>query len=177
MNKRGQGMSTTTIVLIVLAVLVLVFLVIGFTIGWKKIFPWLKPSNNVDDVKQACDIACNTNSKYNYCSQGRTLVTEDEELEDVTCHYLNKKQAQYDIETCSGIKCNVHLSDKTTEDEVKEECTVRINNPSPRPDNADKLIICDQPSYYLDNNVLESITCRDVLDPEGAPNPVCPVAA
>ena len=39
-DKRGQELSTNTIIIIILAVVVLVVLVLGFAIGWEKILPF-----------------------------------------------------------------------------------------------------------------------------------------
>jgi hypothetical protein len=117
MDKRGQQLSTTSIILIVLGVLVLVFLIIGFAIGWKKILPWIKPSNNVDQIRQQCELACNTNSKYNFCSVKRELKSDTEKLED-TCYFFSKKRKVYGIEECPGITCGVYDS----EDKAKEAC-------------------------------------------------------
>ena len=79
MNKRGQQMTLTTIIAIVLGIAVLVFLIFGFTTGWNNL--WDKVTNygggssNVDTIVQACDIACSTGSEYNYCTLNRTLKT------------------------------------------------------------------------------------------------------
>ena len=48
-NTKGQEMSVTTIILIVLGLAVLIILIIGFRIGWNKILPFL-PTNNVKTV-------------------------------------------------------------------------------------------------------------------------------
>jgi hypothetical protein len=77
-GKRGQGLSVTTLVLIVIGVLVLVFLILGFTIGWQKILPFINPGNNVDDISQQCKIACNTQSEYDYCTVKRDLKVEED---------------------------------------------------------------------------------------------------
>ena len=80
MNKRGQELSTTTVILLILAVLVLVFLILGFSVGWSKINPFLSKSN-VDSISDACNIACSTNQNYAFCSQLRDLKAEDSKLQ------------------------------------------------------------------------------------------------
>ena len=55
MDKKGQELSTTTVILLILAVLVLVFLILGFSVGWSKINPFLSKSN-VDSISDACNI-------------------------------------------------------------------------------------------------------------------------
>lgn len=104
-NKKGQELSTNTIVLLILAVLVLVFLILGFTVGWGKIAPFIKPGNNAKEIAQSCSVACSTNAIYDICSVGRELKTEDGNLLEVTCNYLSKKQTKYGIETCQEISC------------------------------------------------------------------------
>lgn len=108
MNKRGQGLSITSIILIILGVLVLVFLIIGFSMGWSKVLPWIKPSNNVKDISDACKLACNTGSKYDYCSVTRKLFAENNvKLED-NCYFYAKKKTQFGIEECDSIDCNIY---------------------------------------------------------------------
>jgi hypothetical protein len=107
-GKRGQGLSTNAIILIVLGVVVLAVLIIGFTMGWKNIAPWLS-SNNVDTIVSQCKTSCTTNSEYNYCSQKRELKAE-ETLEDVTCFYLSEKQTKYGVDKCPSIECEIYMS-------------------------------------------------------------------
>jgi hypothetical protein len=76
MNKKGQGLSVETVILIVIGVLVLVFLILGFTMGWNKIFPFINPPNNVKDISDKCGYACQTDDKYGYCSSKREVTTE-----------------------------------------------------------------------------------------------------
>ena len=64
-NKRGQGLSTQAIILIVLGVAVLVIMIIGFTVGWDKIAPWLS-RDNVDSIVTQCEVACSTQSVYDF---------------------------------------------------------------------------------------------------------------
>ena len=76
MNKRGQGLQVSTIILIVLGIAVLVVLVLGFTMGWDKLFPFLSPENNVETIVTQCRTACLSGSTYNFCTLNRKLYTE-----------------------------------------------------------------------------------------------------
>jgi len=76
MNKRGQGLSTNAIVLIILGVVILVLLIAGFTIGFSKLNPFLG-SNNVGTIVTSCSTACSTGSVYEFCSLQRTLKADD----------------------------------------------------------------------------------------------------
>ena len=109
-NTRGQGMSTSTIVLLILGLAVLVVLILGFRMGWGKVAPWLS-STNVDTISTSCAAACTTESVYDFCFAKRDLKAEDKTLKDVTCYYLSEKQLIYEIDKCSSINCaNVILS-------------------------------------------------------------------
>ena len=104
LNKRGQGMSTNAIILIVLGIVVLVVLILGFTMGWGKLAPWLS-ANNVDTIVTACEASCATGASFDFCLSTRNLKAEDVKLKDVTCNYLAKYKARYGIATCSSLPC------------------------------------------------------------------------
>ena len=73
LDKRGQGLQVSTIILIVLGIAVLVVLVLGFTMGWNKLFPFLSPENNVETIVTQCREACLTGVAYNFCTLPREL--------------------------------------------------------------------------------------------------------
>lgn len=104
-NKRGQGLSTNAIVLIILAVVVLVLLIVGFTVGWAQFAPWLS-SDNVDTIVQQCGIACSTARTYEFCSVKRTLTAEGKDVAiDKTCYELAGTGYEiYDIEKCPALE-------------------------------------------------------------------------
>jgi len=104
-NKRGQGMSTNAIILIILGIVVLVVLILGFTMGWGKLAPWMS-SNNVDTIVAACEASCAVDGIYDFCMVGRNLKAEDAKLKEVTCNYLSKSQAIYGVNKCSSIACD-----------------------------------------------------------------------
>lgn len=127
-DKRGQGLSTNAIILIILGVVVLVILIAGFTVGWKTLLPFLS-TDNVDTIVKACATACATDSVYSYCSKQRELETEDETLKDVTCYYLSKKQTKYGIEECSSITCNNVILEECGENFVDKGKTKQVLDP------------------------------------------------
>jgi len=90
-NKRGQELSTGTIILLIVGIIILVLLVLGFTSGWSKVFPFLaKP--NLDQVESACSSACTTGSVTDYCLSGRSFIPQTgNKLNDATCYYLATK--------------------------------------------------------------------------------------
>ena len=116
MNKKAQGLSTNAIILIVLGVIVLVILAIGFFAGWEKIAPWIKPSNNVQSIVDACSMACSMNSVYDFCTVNRELKVDGKVIGKTSCEGfatekvggegVNKdelKYKDYKISTCTGL--------------------------------------------------------------------------
>ena len=122
-NKRGQGLSTNAIILIVLGVIVLVVLIVGFTVGWRNIAPWIS-SNNVDTIADQCETSCITHGSYDFCIRKRELKADDQTLTDVTCNYLNQKQPQYGIKSCSAIPCDnvVFVTDVASTAALNSKC-------------------------------------------------------
>lgn len=116
-NKRGQGLSTGAIILIILGVLVLVILALGFLLGWDKLFPWVDQGDNVDTIVQACNKACATMSSYDYCSRPRELKATDlpppadqEGSKTANCSWFANETAapdyqKYGIPECPSITC------------------------------------------------------------------------
>jgi len=105
MSKRGQSMSTNTIVLLILALVVLVVLILGFTMGWSKVLPWVSKAN-VDNVITSCEAACSTNSFYDYCSAERTLKDKEGNKIITTCSVFSTEKSfiKYGIKACE-INC------------------------------------------------------------------------
>lgn len=107
MNKRGAEMATSTIILLVLGVLVLVMLILGFSVGFSKILPFLS-GENIDDIVQGCKTSCATQSVYGFCSQNRTLVDENEKEYPDTCYQFSieensAKYLKFGIDKCPGL--------------------------------------------------------------------------
>lgn len=109
-NKRGQGMSTNAIILIILGIVVLVVLILGFTMGWDKIAPWLS-GNNVDTIVTACEASCTIGSQYDFCTLQRNLKASDlpGDVKRVngTCQFFATEELYgvYAIQECAGIVC------------------------------------------------------------------------
>jgi len=108
LDKRGQGLSTNAIILIILGIVVLVVVVLGFTIGWDKILPFIS-TDNVETIKSSCGAACATGNTYGFCSQNRTLKAGEVRLEDKTCFEFATTVLYnlYGIEECGSITCPV----------------------------------------------------------------------
>jgi hypothetical protein len=111
-NKKGQGMSTNTIILLILGVVVLVVLILGFTTGWQKILPFVD-SSNVDDISKSCSAACAIQSKYDYCSSPRVLKDGEGNEVKTSCAVLAglDEFSKYGIESCGEIDCSLNCKD------------------------------------------------------------------
>ncbi|MBS3086721.1 hypothetical protein J4422_03400 [Candidatus Pacearchaeota archaeon] len=108
---KGQGLSVNAIILIILGLVVLVILILGFTVGWNKIFPFVK-SNNVQNIVTACETACTTGAKYDYCTVQREVndgTNPKIKDADTTCEKLASggkyTGRNYGVEICSAITC------------------------------------------------------------------------
>jgi len=106
-NKKAQGLSTSTIILLILGVVILVILVLGFVLGWDKISPWIKQDNNVDTVKQTCQTACNMERRYDFCSNANIVLKADKSEYTATCYTysVSGEFSKYGIEACGTLDC------------------------------------------------------------------------
>lgn len=106
LNKKGQGLSLTTIILIVLGLAVLIFLIFGFTTGWGNLWGTITSIGgggaNVDDVRRGCEVACAGQSEYAYCGQTRKVTYEDKTWESGSCRTLESGKIK--ISACT-ISC------------------------------------------------------------------------
>ena len=79
-NKKGAELAIGTIIVIILALVVLVVLVAGFTMGWgnlwSKITSFGGGKSNIATSVQSCQVACSSNSKADYCKT-RNIVGDD----------------------------------------------------------------------------------------------------
>ncbi|MCH7535753.1 MAG: hypothetical protein IH948_08440 [Bacteroidetes bacterium] len=101
-NKRGQGLTVSTLIIIILAIVVLVFLVYGFSVGWGNLFDTVSNlgggKSNVGAIVTACELACNTGSQFDYERRFREIkfVGSDEKLikiSGVTCRDLEQSRS------------------------------------------------------------------------------------
>lgn len=107
-NKKGQGMSTSTIILLVLGMIVLVVLALGFFMGWQKFGAYLS-SNNVDSIVSECNSACTSGSVYNFCSAQKTLTDDQKVKTQASCETFANVPGfkKYGIDSCQTITCSL----------------------------------------------------------------------
>ena len=109
-------MSLTTILLMVLGVAVVVFLIWGFSTQWKMFQGVVSPftsGNNVDQVKQACSLACSSESVNGFCNStksvsfgdsGKNLTMSCDDLANSPLVKTTKgEDASISVETCPGL--------------------------------------------------------------------------
>jgi len=105
----GQGLSVNAIILIVLGIAVLVVLILGFTIGWGNILPFVK-TNNIQNIVTACETACTTGAQYDYCSTKRTVNDGTNKGFESTCVELSSNETyvgrDYGVQNCPQIVCS-----------------------------------------------------------------------
>lgn len=93
-DKRGLEMIISILIVIALALLVFGVLAYVFSGGFGKFWNTIKGYfvSDVDSARNACDTACKTQSKYNYCCVQRD-VNFGKGSENVTCLDKRLKQA------------------------------------------------------------------------------------
>ncbi|MEK6872995.1 MAG: hypothetical protein AABW90_03205 [Nanoarchaeota archaeon] len=114
MNKKGLELAINTIVILVLAIVILLFLVLFFTEAGKDFFKKIRGYSsevNVDEIITSCNILADTNSVYEFCC-GKKVVKyykNDKKIEgDFSCNeltnktFINNKISSLD---CGKIKC------------------------------------------------------------------------
>jgi hypothetical protein len=112
LNKKGAEMTIGTIVMIILALVVLVVIIYGFTTGWGNL--WDKVVNigggkiNVQTVVQSCQIACTTNSQYDYCSKQRNIIIDESGKADESLKFCSDLEADpiYGLDECTNFNCD-----------------------------------------------------------------------
>lgn len=104
MNKKGQGMSISTIILLILGIIVLVVLVLGFAVGWNKILPFVS-QDNVATVSNQCQYACTTNSEFDFCTKTTDLTVNGTTYRD-SCYGFstNTSYSAFGIAACPALQ-------------------------------------------------------------------------
>jgi len=103
MNKKAQGLSINTIILIILGVVVLVVMILGFTMGWGNFKVWIAPSNNAQQIITQCSISCSSDSEHDYCNTIKNLNLEDDKSAEGSCKALDNVEGF--SSSCDSIKC------------------------------------------------------------------------
>lgn len=134
-DKKAQGLSINAIILIVLGILILVVLILGFAMGWDKIVPWINPSNNIQEISEACSLKCGLSAKYDFCSQSREIKLDKDIAESLgierefrmSCVDLSEKYPSLGIEACEDL-CDPLCSQVIVSDNT--DPTIPISKPA-----------------------------------------------
>jgi hypothetical protein len=123
-DKRGQELTLGTVILIILGIVVLVFLIFGFSTGWGNL--WDRMSNiaggksNLDSIRSGCEVACLSNNVEDFCRFQRTVRYDGTESawngKDMgnvtsspgTCYDISQNTTRYprvNVATCPSINC------------------------------------------------------------------------
>jgi hypothetical protein len=123
-GKKGD-VTVGTLVSIVLAIVVIAFLVYGFSTGWSnlwgKVTDFGAGDSNVGDISIACSLACAQNKQYDFCESVKEVNFGEKKIRDgsvkeistvkATCLNLSKNENNvYNVttkivETCNAITC------------------------------------------------------------------------
>jgi hypothetical protein len=108
MNNKAQGMSTNTIILLVLGLIILAVLVTGFSLGWSNFSKYFDKAN-VDDISAQCQASCTMGRKYDYCTAPNKLIDVDKKEIITSCAVLAGESsfATYGVPSCPTIECNL----------------------------------------------------------------------
>ena len=117
LDKKGAEMTIGTIVMIILALVVLVVIIYGFTTGWSNLWQNIIGFGggkvNVQTVVSSCQLACSTNGVYDYCTKERNVVeTEDSKGVSMKCFEL--EGSRYGLDACEQIDCSSGTSSVAT---------------------------------------------------------------
>jgi hypothetical protein len=123
MKRKNGDVTVGTLVAIVLAIVVIAFLVYGFSTGWTnlwgKVTDFGGGNSNVDDIVLACNLACAQQRTNEFCETSRVVRygedrnvwngTAFESQDSVTksCKELTNRTAySVPVESCSQVNCN-----------------------------------------------------------------------
>jgi hypothetical protein len=109
MNKKGASeQSIWTVIVIIIAVILLVMFVFWITGGGGSLMDRLKTyfgGSNVDSIKQSCQVACDTQTAYEYCNSTKTMKV-DAEITDINPKtgslYADADVATHQVKSVSG---------------------------------------------------------------------------
>ncbi len=154
-NKRGQDLSITTLLLIVLGVIVIVIIIMGFTVGWNFIFDKFRivPGQNLQAIGKSCELAAQGDLQIDYCTYKK--ISLEGNTEYINCEDDRvEPEEKGDIGACPAVytadsKCvslydsasareKVKMCDGTSKIRVKgKSCQALLSAKCPRENNQD----------------------------------------
>ncbi len=96
MDKRGFELVWSSVVIIILSLMVLLFLVLLFTNTGKNFMNTIRgygSNSNVDDVVKGCNLLVDTNANYEFCCGKKTVSYYDNGKQQIeaSCNDLVNK--------------------------------------------------------------------------------------
>lgn len=147
-------MSIGTLILIVLGIIVLVLLVLGFSIGWGNLWEKINifggGGSSIGDVVTACNLAVDTNNKYDYCENFRRIKI------DGKTEYVNCEDGRVKTTVKSGISCSGT--------EAKDQCIKLITDAVNGKTGEDKVEACKEVSLKVNNNNCVSLAGQNYCE-------------
>lgn len=109
LNKKAQGLTIGTLIGIILGVVVLAFLIYGFSVGWgnlvRNLGGYTPGKSNVDNLVKWCKAACITKKSYDYCNKEKTIIYGKSVIGWDKSSNRNKKVTK-SVATCYQIATN-----------------------------------------------------------------------
>jgi len=100
-SRKAAEMTIGTIIVIILALVVLVFLIWGFTAGWgnlrDQILNIFGGGSNIDTLVSSCQTVCATQQAFNYCGLKRDVRFGDNIKAKMTCKQLEGAEIGLDV--------------------------------------------------------------------------------
>jgi len=108
-DKRGQQMTLGTIIAIVLGLVVLVFLIYGFSTGWSNLWSKVTGSvsgSNVEDKIKDCETDCSLGERTAYCFESKDLRFYNSEgnLVKVSGTCVNFSSSDFEVKSGKVVK-------------------------------------------------------------------------
>jgi hypothetical protein len=118
-SKRSAEMTIGTIIIIILALVVLIFLIYSFMKGGGSLMDTLSNffagGPNADTIKSSCMAACTTQQVNSFCTEVRTLKLTDKESRLGSCKTFSNPGVA-GIASCPDINCGPETLPKKCKD-------------------------------------------------------------
>lgn len=133
MNKKGQGLSTTTLVLLILAGIVLVVVVLGFTQGWGYIFDKINLlPGDLEAAAQSCGLSATQGLSTSYCNEFKELKIAGKK-QWANCDYLEGYAEFTKLTTDCSPEIVTNLAAQVCANEGLDADDLVNGNPCPAP--------------------------------------------
>ena len=113
-NKRGQELSITTLILIIIGIVVLVLVIAGFTVGFGNLrerLGFIAGGSTVDSFAESCRISVATNAEFSFCLDFKRVRFES------GAELLNCQDSRVNLDTaitCDGDPAVKYCTDQRT---------------------------------------------------------------